>query len=445
MTTDEPLVNNGERLYYQNIAHGVLRQSKIEKTKKNEEEDFKMEFSFQPNINKNENDKYSDIHSKYKQIVPPQKLSEENHLRNTIEPKREEEIKKMINRLHSESKKFKENKEKLYKEQTKEECPFSPKINVQGKSDPKYFMMRLEKWNKKMEEKIKKNEGEQKLNFDKTTGQKLFQPKVDDPVAKQIKRENENVHFDLYQKGLEHIDYRKKIMETDTRDDLEQIENNKKEKINKLKEERDRYKKEKQEKLEKEIYERSLKAKAEKENIKQVLKERTKKEQNKEEKNQGKKNIKNKEKIKDIETKKKKFQKNIFDIGIQKSISPQKKINNNKTLPLNSKQKVNTETTKLKSTKETKENKNKLKKIPIKKDYINERAQSQPQKNKTEISKEKKNKTITYSINKDKKIENSLKKKIENIPVKAKQISGNEKRVKTSKNDKNIIIKNSKK
>ena len=38
----------------------------------------------------------------------------------------------------------------------------------------------------------------------------------------------------------------------------------------------------------------------------------------------------------------------------------------------------------------------------IKKDYINERAQSQPQKNKTEISKEKKNKTITYSRNKDK-------------------------------------------
>ena len=165
MTTDEPLVNNGERLYYQNIAHGVLRQSKIEKTKKNEEEDFKMEFRFQPNINKNENDKYSDIQSKYKEAIPVPKISEEDNLHNAIEPKSEEEIKKMINRLHSESKIFKENKEKLYKEQTKEECPFSPKINVQGKSDPKYFMMRLEKWNKKMEEKIKKNEGEQQLNF----------------------------------------------------------------------------------------------------------------------------------------------------------------------------------------------------------------------------------------------------------------------------------------
>ena len=436
MTTDEPLVNNGERVYYKHLAHGVLRQSKIEKTKKNEEEDFKMEFRFQPNINKNENDKYSEIQSKYKEAIPVQKKSEEYNLHNAIEPKSEEEIKKMINRLHSESKIFKENKEKLYKEQTKEECPFTPTINVQGKSDPKYFMMRLEKWNKKMEEKLKKKEGEKQLNVDKTTGQKLFQPKVDDPVAKQLKRENEDVHIDLYMKGLEHIDYRKKIMETDTRDDLEQIENNKKEKINKLKEERDRYKKEKQEKFEKEIYERSLKAKAEKENIKKVLKERTKKEQNEEEKKQGLKNINNKEKMKEINEKKKKCHKNIFEVGVQKSISPQRNIKNNKIIPLNGKQRVNTETNKLKSTKEDKENKNILKKIPIKKGYINERAQSQSQKNKTEISKEKKNKTITYSRNKDKNIENSLKKKSDNVPSKAKQLSGNGKILKASKIEK---------
>ena len=231
-------------------------------------------------------------------------VTEEDKNKKTIEPKTEEEIKNMINRLHSESKKLKENKEKLYKDQTKEECPFTPKINVQGKADPKYFMMRLEKWNKKMEEKLK-TEGEQnKLNVDKNTGQKLFQPKVDDPVARKLKRENEDVHFDLYKKGLEHIDYRKKIMETDTRDDLEQIENKKLEKITKLKEERDRYKKEKQERLEKELNERSLKVKAEKENMQKILKERTQKEKKEDNKNkQGKKDKKSEKDTKQIKDK----------------------------------------------------------------------------------------------------------------------------------------------
>ena len=51
----------------------------------------------------------------------------------------------MTNRLYSEQKKFKENKEKLSKNHIKEQCPFKPNINVPGKADPKYFMMRLEK------------------------------------------------------------------------------------------------------------------------------------------------------------------------------------------------------------------------------------------------------------------------------------------------------------
>ena len=50
MTSEEPLVNNGERLYYKNLALGVLRQSKIEETKKNDEENFTMEFHFQPRV-----------------------------------------------------------------------------------------------------------------------------------------------------------------------------------------------------------------------------------------------------------------------------------------------------------------------------------------------------------------------------------------------------------
>ena len=197
----------------------------------------------------------------------------------------------MTNRLYSESKKFKENKEKLCKEQTKEECPFTPKINVQGEADPKYFMMRLEKWKKKMEEKSKKNEdGQKKLEVDSETGQKLFHPKVEDPVAKKLKRENEDVHIDLYKKGLEHIDYRKTIMKTDTRDDLKKIEKEKLNKISRLKEERDRYKKEKQEKLEKKIQERTQKAKEEKENMEKIINERINSAKKEEDKSKNKKN-----------------------------------------------------------------------------------------------------------------------------------------------------------
>ena len=177
MSKEEPLVNNGERLYYLNLAHGVLRQSKIEEVKKNDEDNFTMEFSFKPHINKVENDKYSNIQSKFRESIPTQKLEEEQiKSKKDTEVKSEEEIEKMTNRLYSELQKFKENKEKLKKDQTKEECPFTPTINVQGKADPKYFMMRLEKWKKKMEEKNKKNEeGDKKKNIDSMTGQKLFQ------------------------------------------------------------------------------------------------------------------------------------------------------------------------------------------------------------------------------------------------------------------------------
>ena len=75
----------------------------------------------------------------------------------------------------------------------------------------------------------------------------------------------------------------------------------------------------------------------------------------------------------------------------------------------------------MKSFKGTKDNKNNiLKKIPIKKDFINERSKSQSQKNKNEkISKEKKTKTITTESRNKNKI-----------------IISNEKGIKSSKNDK---------
>jgi hypothetical protein len=164
----------------------------MEEAKKKEEEDFTMEFNFKPRIAKPENEKYINIPSKINQEsipTPTKKVEEEENSKNQ-ETRTQEEIKKMTERLHSESKKFKENKEKLYHEQTKEECPFTPVINVQGKADPKYFMMRLEKWNKKIEEKNKKNNSKdaKRLTVDVATGQKLFHPKVDDPVAKKIEK-----------------------------------------------------------------------------------------------------------------------------------------------------------------------------------------------------------------------------------------------------------------
>ena len=129
-----------------------------------------------------------------------------------------------------------------------------PKINVPGKADPKYFMMRLQKWSKKIDEKNKENIDKKNNLGELENGKsKSFQPVVKDPIAKKMKRENE-VHIDLYNKGLEHINYRKSIMTTDTREDLVKIDNEKKERIKNLKEERERYKKEKQEKMEKRVF-----------------------------------------------------------------------------------------------------------------------------------------------------------------------------------------------
>ena len=282
MSKVEPLVNNGEHMYYKNIAKNILRENKIEETKKNHEDNFTMEFNFQPRFLKTENDNYSNVKSRiYREFTPQSKSKEDNlaypdkKLKNN-EAKGEEDIKKMTERLYSEQKKFKENKEKLSKNLIKDECPFKPTINVPGKADPKFFMMRLEKWNKKIEEKNKENI-EKKNNLGANHGKsKMFQPVVKDPIAKKMKRENE-VHIDLYNKGLEHLNYRKSIMTTDTREDLAQIENEKKERIKNLKEERERFKKEKQEKTEKEINERTLKAKIEKENLDKIIKERTEK------------------------------------------------------------------------------------------------------------------------------------------------------------------------
>lgn len=484
MTSQDVVVNNGERLYYQNLAHGFLRESKLEETKKNEEDNYTMEFNFKPRIPKNENDKYANVASRfYRESIPIQKYEEENEAKKNKETFTEEEINKMTKRLHDESKTFKENKEKISKEHTKDECPFTPTINVQGKADPKYFMMRLDKWNKKMEEKSKKynTKDAKKLTIDLTTGQKLFQPKVDDPVAKKLKRDNDDVHVDLYNKGLEHLDYRNKITKTDTREDVEQIENEKKEKISKLKEERERYKKEKQEKLEKELQERSLRVKAEKENMEKILKEKTKgynndkkepenkKKSTKEPNRANSKNQKDKKnQAKDPKDKKGKKNKDIVIKekeaapiknkglkGTKKSNSVQKIIANkdesknnkvkskskskskNKIIPLSSTNRVNTDNSKIKANKE-KENKSVRSRIPFrkdKKDDKNERNKSLPQKKK-ETSVKKDN--ITQNIKIDLKS-----KKVDSVS-KEKKISGNSvsKRIKSAKTDNKNIIGN---
>ena len=116
MNSEEPLVNNGERLYYKHLALGVIRQSKIEETKKNDEENFTMEFSFKPRIEKTENDKYSNVQCKFFQESKPKQIYKDenetfqpNKDTKLIFPKSEEDIKKMTDRLYSEQKKFNEN------------------------------------------------------------------------------------------------------------------------------------------------------------------------------------------------------------------------------------------------------------------------------------------------------------------------------------------------
>ena len=360
MSKQELSANHGEHLYYKNIAHNVLRQSKIEETRKNEEDNFTMEFNFQPHFLKTETSDYSNVKSRfYRESIPISKYVDENTTfqpnKNTkvLEIKGEEDINRMTNRLYSEQKKFKENKEKLAKNHIKEQYPFMPTINVPGKADPKYFMMRLEKWNKKIEEKNKENM-DKKNNLGIKGKSKLFQPVVKDPIAKKMKRDNE-VHIDLYNKGLEHINYRKSIMTTDKREDLNKIESDKKERIKTLKEERDRYKKEKKEKMEKEINERTIKAKAEKENLEKIIKERTEEifneKEKKDSKKQGektiKKEVKNLKNNKDNQNNKNKKDKLILKEKPKKEEKSAPKIlikekeNINKKKPQTSKQRIN--------------------------------------------------------------------------------------------------------
>ena len=440
MSKEELSVNNGEHLYYKNIAHNVLRQSKIEETRKNEEDNFTMEFNFQPHFLKTETSDYSNVKSRfYRESIPKSKYVDENTTfqpnknAKVLEIKGEVDINRMTNRLYSEQKKFKENKEKLAKNYIKEQYPFMPTINVPGKADPKYFMMRLEKWNKKIEEKNKENM-DKKNNLGIKGKSKLFQPVVRDPIAKKMKRDNE-VHIDLYNKGLEHIDYRKSIMITDKREDLNKIESDKKERIKILKEERDRYKKEKKEKMEKEINERTIKAKAEKEKLEKIIKERTeeifnekekeKKDSKKQEEKTKKKEVKNLKSVnKDNKINKSKKDKLILKEKPKKEeksapkILPKEKENINKKKPQTSKQRVNTEVSKVSNKKEAKAvketkvtKKNKIEKEPEKK----ERNKSQPQKVKKGeiVKKEKETKTIIVS--KEDKESNSKKiKKVEN-------------------------------
>jgi len=430
-------MNNGEHLYYKNMAHNILRQSKIEEKKKNNEDNFTMEFSFQPRFLKTETDNYSNVKSRfYRESIPIYKYVDENETfqpnKNTkkIQLKGEDDINRMTNRLYSEQKKFKENKEKLSKNQIEEKCPFKPTINVPGKADPKYFMLRLEKWNKKIEEKNKEimdkknNLGGLGAGKDKS---KLFQPVVKDPLTKKIKRENE-VHIDLYNKGLEHINFRKSIMNTDKREDLTKIENDKKEKIKNLKEERERYKKEKKEKMEKEINERTLKAKAEKENLEKIIKERTEQIMNEKEKekeiiesknrlikgkNEKKLEKLSNKKMKDIKEKSDKIdnqEKNILkaipkkEEKISSKITTKEKEIKKEKKTSSAKQRVNTETSKQtiknesKTQKETKIIKNE--KETNKKVEKKERNTSKPQSRKKKevtIQKEKELKTIMIS------------------------------------------------
>ena len=477
MSKVEPLVNNGEHIYYKNIAKNILRQNKIEETKKNDEDNFTMEFNFQPHFLKTENDNYSNVKSRiYRESTPQNKSKNENLATNldkklkNVELKGDDEIKKMTERLYSETKKFKENKEKLSKNLIKDECPFKPTINVPGKADPKFFMMRLEKWNKKIEEKNKENI-EKKNNLGVNHGRsKLFQPVVKDPIAKKMKRENE-VHIDLYNKGLEHLNYRKSIMTTDTREDLAKIESEKKERIKNLKEERDRFKKEKQEKMEKEINERTLKAKVEKENLDKIIKEKTeqifneidkkekkaaemlekKNEKKKEKKNEEKKETKNinkdnknirlkspnhnlvknekdnKEKTKMKENPKKEEKK------IPK-VSQKEKENTDIKKPHSSKQKANVKVEKPVNKKE--EPSKKIEKI--------ERNKSQPQKSKNKndsAQKEKETKTLTAS--KEEKESNLVKiKKVDNKNdnTYANKLKSAKNNIKNLLNNKNEII-----
>ena len=440
MSKQELSANHGEHLYYKNIAHNVLRQSKIEETRKNEEDNFTMEFNFQPHFLKKETSDYSNVKSRfYRESIPISKYVDENTTfqpnKNTkvLEIKGEEDINRMTNRLYSEQKKFKENKEKLAKNYIKEQYPFMPTINVPGKADPKYFMMRLEKWNKKIEEKNKENM-DKKNNLGIKGKSKLFQPVVKDPIAKKMKRDNE-VHIDLYNKGLEHIDYRKSIMTTDKREDLNKIESDKKERIKTLKEERDRYKKEKKEKMEKEINERTIKAKAEKENLEKIIKERTEEifneKEKKDSKKQGektiKKEVKNLKNNKDNQNNKNKKDKLILKEKPKKEEKSAPKIlikekeNINKKKPQTSKQRINTEVSKVETKKEVKNDKGtkvakknkveKEQKEPEKKIEKKERNKSQPQKAKKGEVVKKEIEAKTIVVSKEDKESNSQKNK----------------------------------
>ena len=90
MSKEELSINNGDHLYYKNIASKVLRQIKIEETRKNEEDSFTMEFNFQPHFLKTETSDYLNVKSRfYRESIPITKYIDEN---TTFQPNKNTKI-----------------------------------------------------------------------------------------------------------------------------------------------------------------------------------------------------------------------------------------------------------------------------------------------------------------------------------------------------------------
>lgn len=265
---NDPSVNNGEKVYYRQMAKGFIHERDLNNEKKKNEDHLSMVFTFKPSFQKDDAERFSHVSKK---VYDPKNTNEDlqeyfysrfsfqpNATGQGTETKTKEDVNRLTTRLHNELITFNEDKRKLKEKYYEQKCPFNPEVlKPQGKNaNYENFKKREEQRKKKMEDKKKEDELKPK-NIDKITGQKLFIPKIKDPMAKSIERKNEDVYQDLYQQGMDQKDYIKMIYVPDNREEIiEEVDNKRVEKKIMDKEERERNRelkkeREKEERLEK--------------------------------------------------------------------------------------------------------------------------------------------------------------------------------------------------
>ena len=214
--------NNGERLYYQELAKNEIERARKENYAKKIEEDLCAELTFKPSFSYS-NPQYQNVSSKVYDELPAktdlnQKKVSELDLENLKQSKKnltKEQIDNLSNKLSKEKEDINKKIEKLRTNIQNKIYPFTPSINKTSKQNPfsdKKFIERMDEWNKNRFKKTQQKFTE--TGKDNATGQVLFVPKVNEHNFKKGTRTGK-IHENLYNHGMAAKNHRKNIYDPD--------------------------------------------------------------------------------------------------------------------------------------------------------------------------------------------------------------------------------------